>query len=210
MDKFIGDRNFPLWLIGDSPPKAWKDTLDHPFDSRHPTRHSIWTPIENVLQRKVFDTQRLRLRTEDMYIINGLESAADKPNNIKQWDEIDDRIEYLRSVVEESRPRLILTFGRFSFELFRRVLREDDNKPETYWTFKNIGDQFRLRIDNWDPHRPNVLPLLHASIARRSFIQGHQKFCPEGIERPNYFEYVGEILADKLLSDFINADIWVR
>ena len=67
-----GKQNFPIWLIGDSPPQNWEHDLNHPLDERHPTRHSIWTPIENVIQRLLYNWKNTRLLSENIYIINAI------------------------------------------------------------------------------------------------------------------------------------------
>lgn len=76
-----GERNFPLWLLGDSNPKNWADKLNKPLDPRHPAIHNIWTPIIDSIQDKVYRENCLRVETTELYIRNALENANEKPNN---------------------------------------------------------------------------------------------------------------------------------
>jgi hypothetical protein len=46
----VGNKNFPIWLLGDSNPERWQGELKTPFDPRHPVRHNIWTSILDVIQ----------------------------------------------------------------------------------------------------------------------------------------------------------------
>ena len=69
MEVEVGDRGFPLWLIGDSNPAQWELRLKTPFDPRHPVRHNIWTPILDVIQGRVYrGLQTPRVDSSKLYI----------------------------------------------------------------------------------------------------------------------------------------------
>jgi hypothetical protein len=54
----------------------------------------------------------------------------------------------------------------------------------------------------------NILPLLHATIARGKFIQSHNYFCDQ--EGGNYFDFVGNHIAETLLLHRAALNIWIE
>jgi hypothetical protein len=56
--------------------------------------------------------------------------------------------------------------------------------------------------------KPNVLPLLHRSIAGGRFLSGHSEFC--GSSDGNYFMEAGNAIADLLVRHHADIDCWVR
>ena len=79
MKRDCGDKNFPIWLLGDSEPENWKDVLTSPFDSRHPIRHNIWTSILDKIQDNIFRTNFNRINVERIYIRNAVDDPIKKP-----------------------------------------------------------------------------------------------------------------------------------
>jgi len=112
-------------------------------------------------------------------------------------------------LIDKYKPKIILTFGVFAF---KTTLLASGESPRKFKTAKLLGEQFRSRIKNYDDHKVNVVPLLHVSIARRFFLEAHRDFVGhEGVTHPNYFDYVGERLADLLLANFSSDEpIWIR
>lgn len=208
MKKSSGIESFPIWLVGDSPPAKWEDKLDVPFDSRHPTRHSIWTPIENIIQRELFASSKLRLRSEDIYIINAVDNADDKRESVAEWKNLKERMSFLQNKISSNRPKFILTFGQFSFEFMRRVLCRKERHSLKTWTCEKLGEQFRNAVDRYPVDEPVLVPLLHATIARGKYLEAHSKYCSFSDPNPNYFEYVGRSLAKQIERKFSNEDIW--
>jgi hypothetical protein len=202
----FGPVESPVWLIADSQPAKWAEKLEHPLDPRHPTRHSIWTPIENYIQEALFRKSKSRVDVDAFYITNAINDASLKPGRLEDWDKLDDRIEKVRELIEGNRPRMILTFGSFSFELLRRAKTETPRNP-TYWTCHRLGEEFSRRAKSWDDECPNLLPLLHATIARGRFLEAHKLFCGNRQHNPNYFSYVGYELANILSTKFVNCEI---
>ena len=206
MRDFVGDPEFPIWLIGDSPPEAWADKLDTPLDPRHPARHSIWTSVADTMQDRLYRLKRLRLDTSRLYIRN----ASDKP--LKEpipREQIDSMREMLKGLLDIYRPALILTFGVNAFMITQLACGEDVSFKAA--TAELLGIQFRTRIERWDDDRINIVPLLHASIARRMFLQAHKYFVGDTENTPpNYFDYVGEKLAILLLEKLRDKPIWIR
>jgi len=205
MKDSTGDPKFPIWLIGDSPPEAWADKLDTPLDPRHPTRHSIWTSVADPMQDRLYRKRKLRLDTSRLYIRN----ASDKP--LKEpidGEQIRSMQEKLKGLLERYRPILVLTFGVNAFMITQLACGETISIKAA--TAELLGAQFRSRIESWDNHKVNILPLLHASIARRMFLQAHKYFVgAAGKMLPNYFDYVGIKLADLLVAKLSDKPIWI-
>jgi len=88
------------------------------------------------------------------------------------------------------------TFGAFAFEFVRRCLGEAA-LPFRKWTTEKLGIEMRRRMRDYSPNRINVLPALHASIARRHFLVSHRRYCPDPGQ--NYFEHVGTELSKVLI-----------
>jgi len=206
MKDSTGDPRFHIWLIGDSPPKNWADKLDSPLDARHPARHNIWTSVADSIQDRLYRQRKLRLDTSQLYIRNTATQPLTK-STIQAQTQHSQKI--LKELIDKYKPKIILTFGVFAF---KTTLLASGESPQKFKTAKFLGEQFRSRIKNYDDHKVNVIPLLHVSIARRFFLEAHRDFI--GSEREthsNYFDYVGEKLADLLLANFSSdKPIWVR
>jgi len=204
-----GNRASDVWLLGDSNPKRWEDILHEPLDSRHPIRHNIWTSIVEVMQNKVFDDFRNHIDTTKIYVRNAIEDADRKPKrNDENWnDYVENEIRAFKNMIIEYKPKIVITFGSFAFEFTRRSIREDSQKPYQYWTTKKLGNEFRDRLDRFNVRNTNIIPLLHRSIAGRRYIQSHNYFCNVEMEG-NYFNYAGKELANVLISNEKELDVW--
>ena len=198
MEPESGCRNSPIWLIGDSPPDRWKDSLSEPLDPRHPARHSIWTPIVDGIQERVFRCGRLRVDGARIHIRNAVldRSQKDKARG-RNWGELNNETEELGRLLNGYRPRLVFTFGAFSFEFTKRSLKRGEDRAYSYWSTERLGKEFVRAVDDYSTSGINLLPLLHASIARGKFLVSHQNFTrdPDG----NYFDYVAEEVTGLLL-----------
>ena len=199
MRDFTGDPEFPIWLIGDSPPKKWVDKLDTPLDPRHPARHNIWTSVADPMQDRLYRQRGLRLDTSRLYIRNAMLS-------------LDEQIQLsgprLKELLDKYRPSLVLTFGASAFMI--ALFASGEVPQKLYKTTKLLGEQFRSRIEKYDENNVNIIPLLHVSIARRWFLSAHRDFVGTyGSMPPNYFDYVGIKLADLLLAKLHDKPIWI-
>jgi len=194
MDREIGDKNFGIWLLGDSEPVKWKDKLNFPLDDRHPIIHNIWTSILDKIQDQLFKYNRSRMDTHRLFIRNAVDDPNLKPNpNVKDWNEITGLIENIneyKKLIYQYRPKLILSFGAFSYEFGRRCLHEDPPYEYNHWGAKNLGVEYRNKLNIDD--NVKLLPLLHRSIAGGKFIESHEYFCAS--TDSNYFEYVSNAL----------------
>jgi len=206
MKESTGNPEFPIWLIGDSPPEAWADKLDTPLDPRHPARHSIWTSVADPMQDRLYRHVKLRLDTSQLYIRNTSDKPLKEPIDGEQIRSMQEK---LKGFLERYRPTLVLSFGVNAFMITQLACGETISIKAA--SAKLLGKQFRTRIENWDNYRVNILPLLHASIARRWFLSAHRDFVGASEQTPpNYFDYVGTKLADLLLAKFSDKSIWVN
>jgi len=206
MKESTGNPEFPIWLIGDSPPEAWADKLDTPLDPRHPARHSIWTSVADPMQDRLYRQGKMRLDTSRLYIRN----AMNKPlalSIIKEQTRQSQ--ETLKEILDKYKPSVVLTFGVSAFMI---SLLASGKVPQRFFkTTKLLGEQFRSRIEKYDDHKVNIIPLLHASIARGKFLEAHRDFVGAGGQAPpNYFDYVGTKLADLLLTKLSGKPIWIE
>jgi hypothetical protein len=210
MIRETGSREFPLWLLGDSNPKNWAKVLATPLDPRHPARHSIWTPILDIIQDRVYRQSQLRVDTSNLFVRNAIGDPGNKPKgNEPEWSkQVQGDIQSYKTVLTESQPIFIFSFGAFAYEFARRALGEWPNYSHDYWGAERLGDDFRQRISSFLPERTNIFPLLHVSIARGKFIESHEYFC-EHKKGANYFEYVGVQIANLMLSHRDHLKIWI-
>lgn len=205
MKNFAGDPTFPIWLIGHSPPEAWADKLDTPLDPRHPARHSIWTSVTDPMQDRLYRLKKLRLDISKLYIRNAFSQPLKLP--ITQNTTLVPQ-KVLSDLFKRYNPKLVLTF---SADAFMVTLWASGETPEQHLkTTKQLGEEFRNRINKYDDSKVNVIPLLHASIARGKFLEAHRDFVGAyGKTPPNYFDYVGTKLADLLIDKLIDKQIWI-
>ncbi len=210
MEDFTGSPEFPIWLIGDSPPDTWADKLDTPLDPRHPARHNIWTSVADPMQDRLYRQRRLRLDTSQLYVRNAFSqplSESTSEENIRLSKKV------FKGLLDKYKPLIVLTFGVDAFRAI--VLASRDPHYKLFKTTKNatriLGEEFRDRIENYDDHKVNIIPLLHTSLARRYFLSAHRDFVGVyGQTPPNYFDYVGTKLADLLLAKLYNKPIWIK
>jgi hypothetical protein len=205
MKNSIGDPWFPIWLIGDSPPEKWADKLDSPLDPRHPARHNIWTSIADSMQDRLYQQSRLRLDTSRLYIRN----AADRSLAIADYQkQMQLSRKMLQELIDKYKPKIVLTFGIYAFMV--TLLSSGEPSPKFFKTTKLLGEEFRSRLKKYDNRKVNVIPLLRVSIARGRFLESHRDFVgTDGEIHPNYFDYVGDKLAELLLTNFLDETIWI-
>jgi hypothetical protein len=209
-----GCRKSAIWLLGDSNPKNWQDKLKYPFDPRHPAIHSIWTPVADRIQDRVYRKLKARVDFQRIYIRNAIADPSVKPHSSKKdWEkEVNSKIPKLWKLLDEYRPKILFSFGSFSFEFARRTLKYKDIKPYNYWSTERLGGGFRKSISSFDLKQINLIPLLHVSIARRYYIKSHKNFCGNEVpvhQDANYFNWTGERLADLLVRHRDTIEIWV-
>jgi hypothetical protein len=200
-----GNPGCGIWLVGDSNPAKWECHLETALDPRHPTRHSIWTPVLDEIQNHVFLNAAQRIGSSNLYIRNAIDDAADKPEpTMSAWPSLDKNIRAFAKDYEEHRPKLILSFGAFSFEFCRRAITPPiclgPLRSIRHWGLKRLADEFHERAKV-----SLLVPLLHASIARGQYLKAHEAFAQVG---GNYFETVGGALGVRILEQHSLDAIW--
>ena len=209
MERESGCKCSPIWLIGDSPPEHWKDKLSVPLDSKHPSRHDIWTPVVDGIQERVFRADRRRVDTSRLYLRNAVQNHKCKEaTNSKEWSKLEKEIKEFRALLKQYNPTLVFTFGSFAFEFANRSLSIDEKKAYTYWSTKRLGEQFRRSVDKFSLNQMNVLPLLHVSIARGKFLESHEYLTCE--KDGNCFDYVADKVSHLLLKHKDALHVWVN
>jgi hypothetical protein len=209
MVREIGDKDFPIWVLGDSEPPQWRAILSSPLDPRHPIRHNILTSVLDALQDRVYRIDRRRLDASKLFIRNAVTGPGDKPENYEvDWIKpvLLDELRQYRDLISIHRPKLVLSLGAFAFEFGRRSLGEQGVAFKA-WGATTMGVEFRARMGAFDPDRTNLAPLLHRSVAGGDFYNSHNYFT--GTNGNNYFEETGEQLANITLGPLAGFPIWV-
>ncbi len=210
MQREVGTRNFPIWLLGDSNPEEWEDRLETPLDPRHSARHNIWTSVADVVQDKVFRARRGRIDTSALHIRNAIEKAKDKPRDRDvDWPiEVNAEVTALSHLLGQHKPVFLFSFGAFAYEFARRALGQEPMRRYDYWGARTLGQAFRERLPLFDVLAVNVFPLLHISISAGNFLASHNQFC--GREGANYFDVCGGEVARIVLANADALPVWVE
>lgn len=208
MKRSHGNPSFPVWLIADSEPSN-TEGLEYPLDPKHPARHNIWTSVEHYLQRHLYQNWTIRLNTDDFYIRNAFGNPETRPTfSSIIWEKPQHKnVIELQEIIKANSPRIIITFGSLAFETARRALNEEPYKM-SHWNVQKLGDEFRKRTSGWNNELANIYPLLHVSIARGKFLSAHRNFMPRKSDYSNYFQYVGESLAEIFRNKLSESKYW--
>jgi hypothetical protein len=201
MEESNGNKDAPIWLIGDSAPKRWINDLSQPFDRRHPAVHNIWTPIIYEMQKNIYKEKSTIITDEEniFFIKNAVYMDGQKPERYeKEWGKHEALIEQLTNMTNDIRkykPKMVITFGAFAFEFIRRCYASDATVAYYYgyWGAKNLGEEFKKRIDN----KCKVIPLLHTSISRGKWVSAHVKFTDS--KDGNYYDFVAKMLYKRII-----------
>lgn len=213
-----GVPDYKIWLLGDSNPKYWQGKLDHHLDERHPARHNIWTPILLKIQDKLFREERLHLDESKIYVRNAVEdSDLRNKNKGNVWDTgMNDQLVSFKEEIDNHKPIFIFSFGSFAFEFARRtIVAPEQHHAFSHWGADKLGLEFDNAIKAFNLIKTNVIPLLHATIARGSFLQSHHYFCTgkRGADWEsaglNYFQYCADYIGEKLIKHKDELKIWV-
>ena len=150
------------------------------------------------IKSHLYASTRKRLRTDELYIRNAVHNRSEKPHgNAVTWSsDLEEETRELARLLDSHAPKLVFSFGAFAFEFARRGRNESPHYAFRDWSTKRLGQEFRQRIQVFTPRGINLIPLLHVSIARSHFLRSHKKFTQ--MEDGNYFDYVGEQLANCL------------
>jgi hypothetical protein len=200
----------PIWLLGHSLPANWVDDLDGPLDPRHPTRHSIWTPVLESLQDRVY--RRGGGRRLDMNRCHIDNAAAIQPNGEEaDWKlrgaSIVAEKNVLASRAKEYKPKILITFSADVFWFASTALRHFEG-PRTRITSEFMAETFNKAIRTPALGDPSIVPLLHAFVARAGWSTAGDIYS--GTNRGNYFEFTGAAIGDLLLRHCRDLSIWIK
>lgn len=203
MERSYGNPDSGIWLVPDSNPGNWQEDLKVPLDSRHSTRHSIWTPIIYEVQCHLFP-YNLWLDETRFYIRNAVENSTDWRDKGKRGSEI---VNFSNLIKNEPQPPLIvLTFGTDAYEFARWAHEIACGRALLPGRFEKrkvakLHEVFNDRTADFRPDEVNILPLLHSVVARGKFLHCHEHFSGG---KGNYFEYVGQRIAAVLIENRSN------
>jgi len=201
-----------FWLVGDSVPLAWRHKLKGALDPRHPTRHSIWTPVWDAMQHAFFVHKGRRLNSTAFWVINAVESPTIKPSpSARVWDRLSalsKRQEDIRIKLSASQPLIVITLGQFAFEFIRRAAGMPAERVD-HWSKSRLAFEFhKATAETKEPMRtPLIVPLLHATISRGQFLDAHRAYTCN--EEGNYFEMAGTRIAAVIIRLPHLPDIWM-
>ena len=190
-----GQRSDPIWLL---------------VNPKHPAvRYYIWTPVLAVIQDKVFRDIHKRIDTDNILIRNVVRESGLVANTLNWWGaEVEAEIEAFRELVLEHKPKIIVTFGAFPYEFMRRVYEIPPIKGPKYWSTARLKEEFEQSILNFDVTQTNRIPLLRRVVESGKFIEGHNNFCEQLVE--DYFYYVGNMIADKIIENKDGFNNWIE
>jgi hypothetical protein len=164
--------------------------------------------VADYLQERVFDDgPRWRLDACKLLFRNAFDSADDVlPKLDFAYPAVEKRRSLLSRQIQQHRPPVILTFGDQAYRFVSFASASNQSVPARNLKVEDIGETFRNVLHNFGPQQVNVIPLLHASVARASWATVGAKFSGNGEE--NYFRYVGHGLGDLLLRYGRGWPIW--
>lgn len=199
--------SFPIWLVGDSYPGDSVGLLKAPLDFRHPTRHTIWTPIWDAIQESVYPR---RVDGTHLFVCNAAEKQAEGEPN-KDFDDgaVQSRIVKLSGYLHRHKPAMVLCFGAWAYEFVRRASGPTNEKfSEKHWTVGLLGETFRESCTRFHPNRTTVFPLLHRIVASQ-WEYANNRFPPPDSNEGSYFSYVGKEIGKLLFAHRSDmATIW--
>ena len=194
MKRESGERSFPIWVL---------------FSPKHPIDHDNWTPVLDEIQDKVYREMNNRIETTNIYFRNTVSDSRIIPNTLNWWGpEVAREIETFREIVLEYKPKFVFSIGAFTFEFLRRVYDIKPEKGPKAWSTSALGEEFERSIENFDIYSTNIIPLLHRVGASANFIDTHNYFCRKDGE--NYYRYVGNKLAEKIIENKDRLNIWIK
>lgn len=191
----LGNRDYPIWLL---------------INPKYPAvRHDIFRPVLDEIQDRVFRQLQTRIDTTNMYIRSAVNDGGIVPNTLNWWGrEVAKEIEFYREIIQEHKPKMLISFGAFPFEFMRRIFEIKPEKGPKAWSTSILKDEFEKSMENFDINQTNRIPLLRRVIATDKFIET-QNFLSR-TDRETYFQHVGAKIAEKIIENKDNLDIWIK
>ncbi len=195
MKRELGERTYPIWLL---------------INPKYPAvRHDIWRPVLDEIQDRVFRELQTRIDTSNIFIRSAVGDGGIVPNTLNWWGrEVAKEIEFYRGIVEEHKPKMLISFGAFPFEFARRVYEVKPEKGPKAWSTSLLKDEFEKSIENFDINQTNRIPFLRRVIATDKFIETNNFLSQT--DRETYFQHVGSKIAEKIIENKDNLDIWIK
>jgi len=190
-----GEKSYPIWLL---------------VNPKYPAvRHDIWRPVLDEIQDRVYRELYTRIDTTNIYIRSVVSDCASVPNTLNWWGkEVAKEIEIFRVIVNEYKPKMLITFGAFPYEFVRRVFEIKPEKGPKAWSSSVIRDEFERSMENFSIRETNPIPLLRRVVATDKFIENTDYLSRT--ERETYFHHVGTKIAEKIIESKDCLDIWIE
>ncbi len=195
LNRELGDRAYPIWLL---------------INPKYPAvRQDIWRHVLDEIQDRIFREMQTRIDTSNLYIRSAVSDGGIVPNTLNWWgNEVAKEIKYFRGIVDEYKPKLLISFGAFPYEFARRVFEVKPEKGPKAWNSSILKDRFEQSMKTFDINRTNRIPLLRRVIATDKFNET-QNFLSR-TERETYFHNVGSKIADRIIENKDHLDIWIK
>jgi hypothetical protein len=101
----------------------------------------------------------------------------------------------------------LITFGANAYRFAQEAL-DFPTPSKRELEAKGLGAQFRSAILHFNPQKVNVLPLLHAYVARSGWQTAGKDYADEATA--NYFDYAGSQLGDILIKYGTDWPVWCK
>ncbi|HZK84737.1 MAG TPA: hypothetical protein VFC58_08685 [Desulfosporosinus sp.] len=195
MKRELGKRTYPIWLIVNPKYTA--------------VRHDIWRPILAEIQDRVFRELQTRVDTSDIYIRSAVKDGGIVPNTLNWWGrEVAEEIKFYRELVNKHKPKMLFSFGAFPFEYVRRVFQVEPEKGPKAWSNSLLKNKFNKSMENFDINQTNRIPLLRRVVEADKFVETRSFLSKT--DRETYFQHVGAQIAEKIIENKDNLDIWIK
>jgi hypothetical protein len=195
MKRELGKRTYPIWLI---------------VNPKYPAvRHDIWRPILDEIQDRVFREFQTRIDTTDIYIRSAVGDNGIVPNTLNWWGrEVAKEIDFYREIIQEHKPKMLISFGAFPYEFTRRVYEVKPEKGPKAWSTSILKDEFEKSMESFDIEQTNRVPLLRRVVATDKFVENNNFLSRT--DRETYFQHVGSRIAEKIIENKDKLDIWIK
>lgn len=190
-----GKKTYPIWLLVNP-----KYTV---------VRYDIWRPVLDEIQDKVYRELHTRIDTTNIYFRCAVKNSEIVPNTLNWWGkEVAKEIDLFREIVLEYKPKMLISFGAFPYEFVRRVCNIKPEKGPKAWSTSILRGEFESSMDNFNINCTNRIPLLRRVVTGDN--QRDNLNFVSLTEREAYFHHVGTKIAEKIIENKDNLNIWIE
>ena len=195
VDRDSGDKPYPIWLL---------------INPKYPAVvNDIWRHVLDEIQDKVYREIHARIDTTNIYIRSVVSDCGLVPNTLNWWaNEVATEITFLREILLEHNPKMLISFAAFPFEFVRRVFEIKPEKGPKYWSASVLRGEFERSIKNFDINQTNVIPLLRRVIASDKSLETHNYLSRNDSEQ--YFHHVGTKISERIIQNKDSLNIWMN